>query len=466
MTGFLSRYKTAVAGKPCARFVFLANFEVEERWAVGEVGLPRQFASGAAVARRMDEFAVCLAGPGDHVLLTSPPDSGYLEWLEGLDIPLPTQHVVRGSDTERSVTEGALGDPDLLRTLEALAAGGVLLAPHGVSDLEERLSTASAMPLAAPPAHVCKAVNSKVYSRQLADKLGLRQPPGRACTSVEELEDAVRWGVSQLAAGRTVVLKDAFGMAGRGIVIVTPADGAHRLERLCSIVGRAARRASDRMLGLVLEEWVPTSMDLNCQVLLSREGSAQVDHVKEMVVEAGAMRGHRIPARLTAAQAAELADAAAAIAQHLGIEGYYGVVGIDAMIDAEGGLYPLVEINARNNMSTYQSALQDRFMPGAECAIARWYPMPPERLSFAALRSRLGDALYDPARRTGLLVNNFQTADAGRLYGLVIGRTDAEVAALDAQVSDRLTTTRVPRSLVSSAHNWSFDGLSHSGGQD
>lgn len=451
--GFLARHKKAVTGDPECPLLFLANFDVEERWALGERGLPRQFASAAAVASRMDEFALCLAGPTDHVLLKTAPDPDYLSWLAAIGVELPTTHALEGeSAIDTALTELALGSEPAVAALRALARRGVRLAPHGVSDSEERLAAAAGMPLAAPAAHICKTVNSKVYSRQLADKLGVRQPPGRSCVNAEELDDALAWGREALGKGRPIVVKDAFGAAGRGSLVVTPDDGVGRLDRVFAIVARSLRGSADQRLGLVVEEWVPKHLDLNCQVTITRDGATRVDFVKEMIIDKTAMRGHRIPARLSQGQSEELFSAVDALARQLAIDGYYGSVGFDAMTGRDGEVYPVVEINARNNMSTYQASLHGRFLRDDEHAVARWYPLRLTRqLPFAQLRRHIADALYDPARRSGLIVNNFATVNAdaarlfdgaasvtGRLYGLVIGPTPGAVADIDTTIQARL----------------------------
>jgi hypothetical protein len=423
--GFLERYRSAVAPDPDAGLVFLGNFEVEDQWAIGEHGLPRQFNAGRAVADRMDEFALLLAGPRDHVLLKADPDADYLAYLEGLGIDLPTVLL--------------LDDPDLRDVLARLAAGGALLAPHGVSELEEKISADCSIPLAAPSAAVCKAVNSKVYSRRLADRLGLRQPPGLACTTVEEFDDALAWAASQLADGRTVVVKDAYGVSGKGIVVVRPGDGADRLGRLRRMVVGRSRDAPHERLGLVVEEWVAKGIDLTCQITIARDGRRHFDFVQEAIIEAGVPKGHRIPAGLTAAQEADLLIAAGELGGQLAADGYFGVAGVDAMTDAGGGVYPVIEINARHNMATYQASLQERFMAPGQIALARFYALRQgEPWSFKTLSGLLGGLLFDPALGTGLLVNNFATAAEGRLYGLLIADTAEQAEACDRAVAARL----------------------------
>nr|MDT0656946.1 ATP-grasp domain-containing protein [Micromonospora sp. DSM 115978] len=439
--------------------VLLGNFEVEDEWARGEPGLPRlSGAAGRAVVNRMDEFALLLAGPADHVVLKEEPDPDYLRYLVDLGIPLPAVLTPRSQDPQRTVTEDALSDPELTAALSALAATGARLWPHGVSDREERLAEVTGLPLATAAAPVCKTVNSKVYSRLAADQLGLRQPAGMACRDIAEFTAACDQARSWLAAGRPAVVKDAYGVSGKGMVVVTDGRDLDRVERM---VTRQARRAGRDEVGLVVEEWVDKDLDLNYQFTVARDGTTRFDFVKEAITVAGVHHGHRMPATLDPATMAQLRETAGLLGRRLAADGYFGVVGVDAMLDPRGGLYPVTEINARNNMSTYQERLCARFVGPDDTALAMRYSVRlRDRLPFATLRRELDGLLLDTGSPVGLVVNNVATLNAGlpapgesatgggsatgrravegRLYGLVVAATPDHATALDRQVRDRL----------------------------
>lgn len=74
---FADRLRESLVADPDATFVFLGNFEVEERWAQPYGRLPG-FAvkSASAVVNRMEEFGLFLASARDHVLLKDGVDAG------------------------------------------------------------------------------------------------------------------------------------------------------------------------------------------------------------------------------------------------------------------------------------------------------------------------------------------------------------------------------------------------------
>src|SRR5205085_11587287 len=108
-------------------------------------------------------------------------DAEYLAYLAELGFTLPRVRTPVAAHPAGAVSEDAVAEPARPAELAGLARGGYRLAPHGVSTLEERLAAATGIGLAAPPAELCKRVNSKVYSREAATECDLAQPAGRAC---------------------------------------------------------------------------------------------------------------------------------------------------------------------------------------------------------------------------------------------------------------------------------------------
>jgi hypothetical protein len=445
---FNTRLKAAT-GAPGAPLVFLGNFEVEEQWAQGEYGLPRVSASsGVAVVNRMDEFALLLAGSGDHVVLKTAPDEAYLAYLAELGVQLPALHVITDQDPQRTVTADAIDDGQVVAELAALAPLNARIAPHGVSEVEERLAAATGLALAGPSAAVCKAVNSKVYSRRAADELGIPQPRGWACATLAELDEAVLAAAELLDAGRKVVLKEALGVSGKGIAVV---DSVKRLQRLQKMIVKQVERGGVDRIGFVIEDWVAKRADLNYQFTVARDGAVHFDFVKEAITEGGVHKGHRMPPTLSPAQVDLLRGVSDQIGKKLAADGYHGVVGVDAIVAPDETVHPVIEINARNNMSTYQVQLQERFVGPDQVAIARHYPMKLSApLPFDQLRRELNGLLLARAGGAGLLINNFATVNAaavadtafdGRLYGLIVADSVEQADALDTQITARLAAT-------------------------
>ncbi|MET9566633.1 ATP-grasp domain-containing protein [Streptomyces tauricus] len=445
---FLQGVKHACAHPPGTPFVLLGNFEVEDEWSRDETGLPTVGGrSSAAIVNRMDEFALLLAGEDDHVVLKSAPDRGYLDYLQELGLRLPGVLVTDVNDPDRTVSQDAVDSPELQERLRELADRGARLWPHGMSAVEERLCERTGMHSALPPASVVKTVNSKIYSRRLAHALDLPQARGWTCASVDEFAEAAEEAIAtSLSAGRRVGVKDAYGVSGKGIVVI---DDERRMRQLVRMVQRTAAKTGSPWVSLVVEEWADKAVDLNYHFTVSTHGAVRFDFVKEAITDRGVHKGHRFPARISDRHAAELEEYAARIGARMAADGFHGVVGVDAIVTTDGGLLPVLEINARNNMSTYQTGIQERFIPPGTVALARQYELRlAGRRDFGWLRRTLGELLFTPGGGLGLLVNNFATVNAAadddgrphqaRLYGLLIADTQDALDALDAAIATRL----------------------------
>lgn len=439
---FAQRLKTDLTGDLRARFVYLSNFEVERSWAVGEPKLPGAgIAFANATVNRMEEMGVLLAEAGDIVALKAPMDPDYAAYLTRLGANAGRTMTAGNNDPDRTVTEDALASPRLLAELAALDDGRTYLMPLGISPSEERLAKETGLPLAGTTAQTCKAVNGKIFSRRLVDRLGLTAVPGQVCETVGELAGALS---AQLAGGGRAVVKESLGVSGRGMVVIDGERAAGRLLRLIQ------RRGDDARADLVVETWIERAQDLNYQFVVARDGTVRFETVKAAVLRDGVHQGHIFPVDLPPAAFDGLFDATQALGRALFAEGYYGMVGVDAMLGPDGVLYPCLEINARFNMSTYQNRISERFIPAGKHAIAATFRLRPHRPhTFGELAGALGELLFDGSGRPGVLLNNFATLNAaaaaqpgndfhGRLYGICIAEDPGAVARLRQQVDSRL----------------------------
>lgn len=434
--GFTARLKSALVGDPTARFVYVNNFEVERVWGRGEPSLPGAGLSfSSATVNRIEEVGVLLADEHDAVVLKEAVDPGYAAYLAGLGAADGLHLTVDRNVPDRSVTLDALDSPRLLAALRALADGRTYLMPLGISPDEERLAEAAGLPLAGPSAAVCKEVNGKIFSRELVDAVGLTAVPGAECRTVDELAAAL--DVHLFRAGSPVVVKESLGVSGRGMVVL---DDPKRGERLLRMIER--RAGQDRRASVVVERWIDKRADLNYQFVVGRGGEVRFETVKTALTENGVHRGHLFPPALSPGQVDELRAAAEVIGKELAAAGYFGLAGVDALLAADGTLYPCLEINARFNMATYQNRIAERLVRDGQYALATTFDLQPGRVyGFEEVRSALGGLLLDGAHGAGrgprgVLINNFATLNAmllaggkpyGRVYAICVGDDERDV---------------------------------------
>lgn len=453
MTGnYLRALKSAVTGRPDTPLVFVCNFEAETSWAEGHVGLPAvQFSNSSRMVHRMEELGVLLAGAADVLLLGQELDPGYVRYLEDLGVELPARVVPAAEtvgSTNLSTTELALSSHAVQQRLGAIARAGGCLMPMGTTSAEQKLAEIVGMPLAVPDSDVFERVNGKIFGRRLTQASGLRSVPGYCCETVAELEGALRRG---RPPGAAIVVKDSFGVSGKGLLVCTTDKQA---EQLLGLVRRRARRTGDDRIEVVVEEWLPKRFDMNYQITVSRSGEVTLDFIKQAVTDRGVHMGHRMPVDLDPRHRRELRIAAQRIGSGLYSNGYWGVAGVDAVMGADDVLYPVLEINARLNMSSYQGEVLERFSRPGQGGLARYHRL---RLSahcpFQRVQDALGDLLRPDDHGNCVIVTGFGTVNAssavaprnfdGRLYVIAVAHNQKTLDRLDAETGRRLSTINV-----------------------
>jgi len=431
------------------RFVWLNNFEAERFWAPrNAIQLPK-FSQPAdmAIVNRLEEMGLFLAQYPDVLILREPSDKAFLAYLSDLGFDLPIMLTVDQADKVTPISEAILADEAVMGMLSELAMeeGACYLLPFAKTKMEEKISDQTGLKSLGPSAAICERVNSKIYSRKISNELGLRTIPGAECESIASLEGCFERFAAHLSERRSVVLKEAMGVSGKGLYV---ADTNAKLRQIIGLIKRKAKPEDE--VAFVMEVWVDKLKDINYQIFISPSGETRLLALKEIVTRDGVHLGHRFPADLTAAQMACYEEAAQAVGARLFEDGFKGLAGIDSIIDREGAVYPVLEINARLNMSSYQLGLEWLIDPRS-CVLAKHYPLLLKRpLSFSDLKSSLGPDLFIPPRNNaGALIQNFAAVNVnfnpgdaapfkGRLYSLIVGRNFEEVVQIDQRISLKL----------------------------
>ncbi|WP_100444590.1 preATP grasp domain-containing protein [Glycomyces xiaoerkulensis] len=427
--------------------VYLGNFDVEEQWARGEPGLPAPSTRGAAaVAAATGELALLIAAESDLAVLKHAPEPEMLQQLEHVGLAPPRIAVPEAMEPERPVTLDALDSPDLLGRLSDEATGGARLNPHGYSEDEARLCDATGLGIPMRDPDIAKRVNGKVFSRRLCAELDIASPPGWECETIDELTGLADQVRSHLDAGRPVGFKASYGVSGKGIMVC---EHSGRFDQLLRLLTRRAERSGDGRIEAVIESWQDKETDLNYHFTVADDGTVEFDFVLEAITENGTHRGHRLPDSQPRRIREALTECAHRIGARLAGEGYRGPVGVDAIICRDGTLYPVIEINARNNMSTYLAGIATRLEAAGSTGVAVQIDLPlTRRVPYREVGGALADLALDADWRRGFLVTCAATLNAaapsagdrfkGRLHGLVAGRDAADAAEVERQVRKRL----------------------------
>lgn len=432
-----------------ATFIYINNFEVEQYWRTQEtVGIPSISIGNAKImVNRMEEQGILLSSPKDIVILKRSVSKDFLQYLRGI-LECPNIIYVENSDPNINITQDILNCQKTISYLKEIRKKNknIYLMPYGCSEYEERLSELTGIPLAVPKSHVFRKVNSKVYSRLLNQKANIRQIPGGECNSIDDLLKTFQTLKHYLTQGEKLVLKESMGVSGKGLIVI---DSEEKFSKVIKMIEKTLNKKRNGNVSFVLEKWINKVADINYQLLIGRNGDITYYGAKECIVRDGVHQGHLYPTSITRKLDNEMREVGEKICKQLYRDGYFGIVGIDAIYDRENTLWPNLEINARLNMSTYQMRIQENFFGNNGYALAKHYELKLNRqLSFQEISTVLEDFMITCKRTEGFLINNFATVNSGftiegksfmgRLYGVLIADSKDNLLDLERRIQIQL----------------------------
>lgn len=387
----------------------LGTFDAERWWRPPDLaGLPAAARPDGTVAA-MDELLAGFCGPGDLLLTRYPLAPALHEGLGAAGFTFDHRAIAGTPEPEEPVEVAARQDPTALAAL-----AGTRLQPYAVlpstRELDPRL----------PPAEVVARVNSKSWSNELVRRLGL-PGAGTVVRSVAELSAAV-------ARLPSAVVKDPFGVSGRGALTVGSPGILRAIERtLAAQVGRARR------VELVVQEEYRVARDFSVHLYIRRDGGVRQLGLRTMV-NRGLRHLGSGPADqelLTAVERGRYHEAIGAVAQALADEGYHGPVGVDSLVLEDGTLVPVLEVNARQSLGLLSLEMERTVgVPGLHAHLAQVELTVPPGRGLGDLATALGDARFRGGDRPGVLLlsGSRLTAPGGRVYFAVLCRSGEATA--------------------------------------
>jgi len=306
-----------------------ADFETELSHTGGDY---RRLPPADALNQRLAPHLLWLAQRGDALLLREP-------WSE----QLKSEAVRRGVELispERATNLGTYHFTPWGWTPSAVAAG----------------HKAGAEVLAPAPLSTIARVNSKLWSHALEIELGWALPGATTAATFDELQKAVARACP--LANDKWVIKSPFGFAARDRVLGRGASLEMAQARWCE--RRLARGEQ-----LIFQPWLEVIREYGIVMEISTDGAHVIHGISDLQTNgAGTGKGYILGRPPAAHRMVELERIAAMAGKRLFKEGYSGPVGIDAL-EHNGGLHPLLEINARYTMGFVAVAVENSLNPSA-----------------------------------------------------------------------------------------------------
>nr|WTA64364.1 hypothetical protein OHB51_17615 [Micromonospora sp. NBC_00855] len=428
----------------------LGTFDSERWWRPPDLAVLPAVVLGGGVTATMDELLAGFCAPGDLLLTRAPLAPALRDGLAALGIDV-TQRTVGTSETltagtppdsSDTIEDLVLRDPPLL----GLLAGYDVVSPYAVlSDttrLADRIGATNRLPSAATVARV----NSKSWSNAVADRLGL-PGTGEVVRSVDALTAAVQ------RTGFDAVVKDPYGVSGRGALAV-------RTPGVLAAIRRTLERqvAAGRRIELLVQPRYARRCDFSAHLILEPDGGWELLGVQAMTNREFRFIGSRpaAPAFVDRLDASGYLDAVAEVAKALAGEGYWGPVGIDSMLQSDGEVIPILEVNARRSLGLLALLLDHRVRDeGLRCYL--W------QIDLSVAPGRDIDALVTALRADGVayrggsgpgvvvLSGSGLRAPGGRVHCALLCRPD-DLAATQARMLAAVAAAGMtPRGVVDAA---------------
>ncbi|WP_019422258.1 hypothetical protein [Paenibacillus sp. OSY-SE] len=334
--------------------IALGTFDAEAYWRPAELAtLPAIRAEqGRSVTGFMDELLFPLSGEDGVLVTRQAMNEAHTAYLREIGFHFRSLSIgdtaSRGTDSGDDVFQAIAGHPaqaewrSLMRELPC--------APYAVIPSAAELARRYNLTGMIPAANIVARVNSKAYSLRLAAELELK-PQGRLAEDAAEVE---RIGAELLRQCGRLVMKDPYGVSGRGNLVV---DSPALLGRITDYL-RVQQKTGKRVM-LLLEPWLVKQTDFSCQLYIASDGRITLLGVQRML-------NRQLNYAGSCAADADLMDRLAGagyfeamerLAVRLYQEGYFGPVCVDSMLLENGDVYPVVEINARHSMGLLNHSL-------------------------------------------------------------------------------------------------------------
>ncbi len=330
-------------------FCWLFNIGIEKEWYVDRFQIKNP--EEDRVVQHIEEILLLLTRKQDVLLLRRRPDAKFLSEMEKLGFETPEILCPDREDKTKTITELVLEDKRVLTKLRRMThEKNICLIPYGVTDKEETLADICNMKIIGSTSVVTHLTNSKLYAKELLQKIQLPSPEGKVCGDFDEVQE--EW--ERLSKRfRRVVIKRPYGASGQGLYLV---ENFSQLQRVLHVLKRSGKENRK----WIVEGWYEDKKDLNTQLYICDDGSIEILAVKEQILENTVYRGSVFPAVLPMDRENEYLNSLRDVGNKLYQDGVRGIVGIDSIM-LEKEIFPVIEINVRFTLSTYLSMLPMRF---------------------------------------------------------------------------------------------------------
>ncbi|WP_294343026.1 hypothetical protein [uncultured Clostridium sp.] len=256
---------------------------------------------------------------------------------------------------------------------------------------------------------VIKNINSKVYSYQLNKKLKANYEGAIISNSNEILEQ-----YKILNKGNGVVLKEPYGVSGKGNLFINSEAILNRVVRFISSQEKKGLKTS-----LIMEPFLEKEEDFSCQFNIREDGEFSLVSVQKMLNfkfnYGGSYKADEDFIKWLEDKG--YIDMMKKVGIALYNDGYFGDVCVDSMILKNGEIVPIIEINGRKSMGFINNAM-DKYLEqfGLKSHLCFFNIGYKGKITFNEIFEYLDEEklLFNPARESGVIPMSANTVFINR----------------------------------------------------
>lgn len=197
-----------------------------------------------------------------------------------------------------------------------------------------------------PDLQIVKKVNSKIYSNEIISKIDEQLNRGIV---IYNSSDLLATGIKFLSSSVAIVLKEEFGVSGRGNRLIT---SKKKLKKIVELLKK--QEEAGESVRLVLEPYYNKELDFSSHYQIHDGGNIEFLGIRMLKNKNFSFNAVASP-DLNLFKALENSNIdylqiTKQVVERVRNEGYLGFVNIDSMLLRNGKIIPVVEINARKSM--------------------------------------------------------------------------------------------------------------------
>ncbi|MBN1600185.1 MAG: hypothetical protein JW915_01190 [Chitinispirillaceae bacterium] len=302
------------------------------------------------IIHSMDELLFPLCAPDDFLITRYAIKTVQKQYLESIGIRFNNNKESIDTDFSRIPTVmELLIDNRWKEKYRSVFTSEALLSPYAQISQIKPLCEFFEVPFQGPPVEVVKGVNSKIYSHEMHEILGI----ARYSEKVRNVND-LRKAVANLSG--SVLLKYPNGVSGKGNLLIQSDTMFERMVRFFE-----AQIKNGKELELLVEPLLDKMIDFSCQMKIELNGHCRILSVQQMENNNFAYWGSNcaeddLCGLLETKQYFQLMQR---VGSQLYADGYFGNVCVDSMFLKDKTLVPIVEINARKSMGLINYSMNE-----------------------------------------------------------------------------------------------------------